>query len=304
MIDIKLVKENPKLVKENLKKKFQKDKEKIVDELIKVDSRWRKLKYDEDKLRASRNKISKAVGEAKKAKDEKKAKELMKKAKEIPDKISKSEDKRKKLEEKIRELQIEIPNIMSKNVPIGEDDSKNVVEKIIGKPKKFSFDVKSHIDIAEKLEMIDFDSSARVAGNGFYYLEGDLALLNVALAFIKSLNGFCCLIDALQQVFHETVPATGGYWQAGQPVRAVCSQESGVEFLFHQLAEIAHQGQAQATHIVHVLLGQRGQLAGTEQLSPLQLASVLGQVAPQVAEVWRSLQGQAALGQDCPVAPV
>ena len=127
----------------------------------------------------------------------------------------------------------------------------------------------------------------------------------VAVDFLHQAGGVVHGDDpALQQVFHEIVPAAGCYRQAGQSVRAVWSQDGGVELLFHQLAKIAHQGQAQATYIVHVLLGQGGQLAGTEQLAPLQLAAVLGQVAPQVAEVRASLQGQAALGQDSPVAPV
>lgn len=179
MIDIKLVRENPKLVKENIKKKFQDKKLPLVDKLKRLDEDWRKLKYKEDGLRSERNKISKEINEAKKKKED--VFKLIKNAKAIPGKIAKLETQRKKLEAQIRELQIEIPNIMSKNVPIGKDDSKNLPSKVIGKPKKIGFPVKSHVKLLEGLGLADFDSSARVSGTGFYYLEGDLALLNFAL---------------------------------------------------------------------------------------------------------------------------
>ncbi|MFH1917566.1 MAG: serine--tRNA ligase, partial [Nanoarchaeota archaeon] len=178
MIDIKLIRENPELVRENMKKKFRKDLE-LVDKLKKLDTDWRKLKYQEDDLRSERNKISEEINKLKKQK--KSADSLISKAKKIPEKIAKLGDKRKKMEGEILELQTKIPNIMSKNVPIGKDDSENVEGRVVGKPAKFDFKVKSHVEIAENLGMADFESSARVAGTGFYYLEGELALLNVAL---------------------------------------------------------------------------------------------------------------------------
>ncbi|MBU2052725.1 MAG: serine--tRNA ligase [Nanoarchaeota archaeon] len=178
MIDIKLIRENPELVRENMKKKFRKDLE-LVDKLKKLDTDWRKLKYQEDDLRSERNKISEEINKLKKQK--KSADSLISKAKKIPEKIAKLGDKRKKMEGEILELQTKIPNIMSKNVPIGKDDSENVEGRVVGKPAKFDFGVKSHVEIAENLGMVDFESSARVAGTGFYYLEGELALLNVAL---------------------------------------------------------------------------------------------------------------------------
>ena len=194
MIDIKLIRENPELVKENIKKKFKDEKIQLVDKLIKLDEEWRKLKYSEDNLRAERNKISEEINKAKKSKDDKKSKELIVKAKKIPEEIEKVQDKRKKLEEDIYQLQIKIPNIISKNVPVGRDDSKNVVEKEIGKLREFNFPVKNHIEIAENLKIIDFESSARVSGTGFYYLEGELALLNAAIInFVRDMmvsNGF------------------------------------------------------------------------------------------------------------------
>jgi len=181
MIDIKNIREYPEVVKDNMLKKFQNDKLHFVDEAIELDERWRKTKYDEDKLRSERNKISEEINKLMKAKKKSEAQELIKKAKMIPGKIEKLEEKRKKLEEKINLVLTEIPNFISDRVPIGKDDSENVVERIIGKPKHFEFDVKSHVDIIEDLGLGDFDSSSRVAGTGFYYLQGDLALLNQAL---------------------------------------------------------------------------------------------------------------------------
>ena len=179
MLDIKFIKENENLVKENIRKKFQKEKLPLVDEIIKLDAKWRKLKYDEDKLRSDRNKVSKKINELKKNKKD--ASKLIKEAKNIPGKIKKSGEKRKKLEKEIWEIQTEIPNIMSGRVPIGKDDSENVEDKKYGKPKRFSFKVKNHAQAMEDLGMADFDSSARVSGTGFYYLEDKIALLNMAL---------------------------------------------------------------------------------------------------------------------------
>ncbi len=179
MIDIKLLRENPKLVKENIKKKFQNEKLPLVDKVIELDNKWRKLKYDEDQLRKNRNVISLKINELKKK--GKGAKKELLEAKKIPDKISKIERKRKKIALEIRNIMYKIPNIIHKSVPIGKDESKNVVIKSFGKPKKFAFPVKSHVELGEKLGMLDFDTSAKTSGTGFYYLKGDLALLNMAL---------------------------------------------------------------------------------------------------------------------------
>jgi len=179
MIDIKLIRENPDLVKENIKKKHQNEKLVLVDKVRKLDEEWRKLKYQEDVLRSERNKISKEINSAKKNKKDVSA--LIKKAKEIPEKIEKSQDKRRKLEEEINEIMFKIPNIVHKSVPIGKSDKENKEIKKIGKPKKFSFPVKSHVELGEDLEMLDFDLSANTSGKGFYFLKGDLALLSMAL---------------------------------------------------------------------------------------------------------------------------
>lgn len=179
MIDINVIRENPELVKENIKKKFQDSKLGFIDDVLKLDEKWKKLKFEEEGLRSERNKISKKINELKKAK--KNADSEINKAKEIPSKIEKLQEKRTNLLEERNGILSKIPNFISDKVPLGKDDSENVVDKIYGKPSKFDFDVKSHVDILEKLGLGDFESSSRVSGTGFYYLEGDLALLNQAL---------------------------------------------------------------------------------------------------------------------------
>ena len=181
MIDIKLIRENPELVKENIKKKFQEDKLPLVDKVKKLDETWRKQKYRVDELRSERNKISQEINKAKKAKDEKLAKELIKQAKDIPEEIKKLEEKSDKLSIEIRKIMMQIPNIIHKSVPIGKNDKENKEIKKYGKPKKFNFEVKSHVEIGESLGLLDFDTSADVSGNGFYFIKGELALLNMAL---------------------------------------------------------------------------------------------------------------------------
>lgn len=179
MFDIKFLREHPDKVKDNIKKKHKTDRLKLVDLAIEKDKKWRELKGEVDALRAERNKISKAVGDAKKAgKDTKK---LLKEAGEIPGKIESVEKKMYSLEEELSEIMSKIPNMMHESVAIGKDDSENVTMRKIGKPKDFNFEVKNHAEIAEGLGLADFDSSSKTSGNGFYYLQGDLALLNQAL---------------------------------------------------------------------------------------------------------------------------
>ena len=179
MFDIKFLRENPDVVKENIKRKGKKDRLKIVDEVLSLDKEWRVLKAQVDTIRASRNTLSRAIADAKKS--GKDAKKLLKEAGEIPGKIEHLEKEMYSLEEKLSEMLSKIPNIMHKDVPIGKNDSENVELEVFGKPKKLDFEVKSHAEIAENLGVADFDASARTSGNGFYYLQGDLALLNQAL---------------------------------------------------------------------------------------------------------------------------
>ncbi len=181
MIDINLIREKPEAVKENIKKKFQEEKIKLVDDVLRLDEKWRKLKSDEDKLRAQRNSVSKKISELKKA--GKNADSELEEAKKIPDKIKKSEDKRKKLEEEIRGILYKIPNMIHPSVPIGKDDSENVELKRFpkGEPKVPDYEIFNHAELAEKLGGVDFDNARKVAGNGFYYLKGDLSRLHYAL---------------------------------------------------------------------------------------------------------------------------
>ena len=181
MIDIKLVRENPELIKDTILKKGKKELLKALEEAIDKDEKWRELKTKADALRADRNNVSRDIAEAKKAGNKKKIGELMKKAKDIPDEIAKIENKSGKLEDEIRDILIRLPNVMHPSVPIGKDASDNKVLEIVGKPRTFDFPVKSHTEIAENLGMVDFDASSRVTGNGFYYLQNELALLNQAL---------------------------------------------------------------------------------------------------------------------------
>src|SRR3989344_4911480 len=179
MVDIRTLREQPESIKENLKKKFQTSKVKFVDEALKKDADWRKLEGEADTLRSERNKISKEISELKKA--GKNADAAMKKAKKLPEEIEDIETQAQKKEEEVQELLNQLPNIMHPSVPLGKDASENVTLKTIGKPSAFSFPVKSHVELGETLDILDFDSSARTSGNGFYYLKGDLALLNQAL---------------------------------------------------------------------------------------------------------------------------
>lgn len=180
MIDIKLIREKPDLIKRNIKKKFQIHKLKLVDEIIEKDNKWRKLKYEVDQLRKSRNEISERINKAKKSKDEMFANELIKQAQLIPDQIKKSDEQTEKLEHEIKELMLEIPNIISKKTPVGKDETKNKIVKKWGKIKKMK-NIKNHVELIEEFGLGNFEKSAEVSGNGFYYLKDKLALLNQAL---------------------------------------------------------------------------------------------------------------------------
>lgn len=179
MIDIKDLRERPDVYRQNMQKK-EKDL-KILDKALKLDEKWRKIKLNADKLRHDRNKISEEINKAKKSKDEKKSRALIKKAKEIPEKLKDIEEKEGLALEDLKKVLYEIPNLMHPDVPSGKSDKENVVRKIYGKIKKFAFTPKNHVELIENLGLGDFEASARVAGNGFYYLKGDLALLNRAL---------------------------------------------------------------------------------------------------------------------------
>ncbi|HME87217.1 MAG TPA: serine--tRNA ligase, partial [Candidatus Nanoarchaeia archaeon] len=179
MIDINHLKENPEAYRDTIKKKNQKDKLPLVDEAVRLDTDIKALKASAQKLRADRNKVSEAINEAKKS--GKDVKKVLEEAKEIPKKIEQIEAEQIKLEHELDGIIRAIPNIMHKDVPIGKDGTDNVETMKIGTVKNFKFPVKAHSELAEELGIADFDSARNVAGTGFYYLEGDLALLNQAL---------------------------------------------------------------------------------------------------------------------------
>lgn len=181
MIDIKFLRENPEAVKENIKKKFQEHKLPLVDEVIELDVESRKAKQEADDLRSSRNKISKEIGalmaQGKKEEAEAKKEEVAANAK----RLEELEAKETELEEKIKKIMMIIPNIIDPSVPIGKDDNENVEIKKYGDPVVPDFEIPYHTEIMEKLDGIDLDSARKVAGNGFYYLMGDIARLHSAV---------------------------------------------------------------------------------------------------------------------------
>ena len=181
MIDIKFLRENPDAVKENIKKKFQDSKIPLVDEVIELDAQLRKAQQRGDSLRADRNRISKEIGGfmAKGQKDE--AEKAKAQVKEFSDELAALEKQEEELSEKVKKIMMTIPNIIDPSVPIGKDDSENVEITRYGEPVVPDFEIPYHSEIMERLNGIDLDSARRVAGNGFYYLMGDIARLHSAV---------------------------------------------------------------------------------------------------------------------------
>ena len=181
MIDIKFLRENPEVVKENIKKKFQDSKLPLVDEVIELDAQLRKAQQRGDSLRADRNRISKEIGGfmAKGQKEE--AENAKAQVKAFSDELAALEQQEEELSEKVKKIMMTIPNIIDPSVPIGKDDSENVEIKRYGDPVVPDFEIPYHSEIMEKLNGIDLDSARRVAGNGFYYLMGDVARLHSAV---------------------------------------------------------------------------------------------------------------------------
>ena len=181
MIDIKFLRENPDAVEENIKKKFQDSKLPLVDEVIELDAQLRKAQQRGDSLRADRNRISKEIGGfmAKGQKDE--AEKAKAQVKEFSDELEALEKQEEELSEKVKKIMMTIPNIIDPSVPIGKDDSENVEITRYGEPVVPDFEIPYHSEIMERLNGIDLDSARRVAGNGFYYLMGDIARLHSAV---------------------------------------------------------------------------------------------------------------------------
>ena len=181
MIDIKFLRENPDIVKQNIKNKFQDSKLELVDKVIALDAESRAAKSEADDLRAARNKNSKMIGAlmAQGKKDE--AEEMKKKVNADAARLQELEAKEAELSEKVTEIMMVIPNIIDPSVPIGKDDSENVEVERFGEPVVPDFEIPYHREIMESFDGIDLDSAARVAGNGFYYLSGDIARLHSAV---------------------------------------------------------------------------------------------------------------------------
>lgn len=181
MIDIKLIRENPNLVKENIKKKFQDHKLVLVDEVKDLDEKNRQVKLKGDELRMQRNSLSSQIGALMKENKKSEAEEIKKQVQNINTELEENEKLEEKYNAEIKERMMKIPNIMHDSVPIGEDDSKNVEIEKFGDPVVPPYEVPYHTDIMESFAGIDLDSARRVAGNGFYYLVGDIARLHSAV---------------------------------------------------------------------------------------------------------------------------
>ena len=178
MIDIRFLRENPEAVKENIRKKFQDSKLALVDEVLALDIESRKNKTEADNLRASRNKYSKQIGALMGQGKREEAEEMKKLVNEQSEALAAAEQKEAELQEKITKIMMIIPNIIDESVPIGKDDSENVEVQRYGEPVVPPYEIPYHTDIMERFNGIDLDSARRVAGNGFYYLMGDIARIH------------------------------------------------------------------------------------------------------------------------------
>ena len=181
MLDIKFLRNNPELVKENIRKKFQDRKVPLVDQAIELDVKIRDVKQKGDELRAKRNLLSGEIGKLMREKKVEEANETKKQVQDINLALNELESEETKLSEELKKIMIVIPNMIDSTVPIGKDDSQNVELKRFLEPKVPNFEVPYHLDIIERVKGIDLDSARRVAGNGFYYLMGNIARLHSAV---------------------------------------------------------------------------------------------------------------------------
>ncbi len=181
MIDIKFLRENPEIVKQNIKNKFQDSKLPLVDEVIELDEESRKTQQEADNLRANRKAVSKQIGALMAQGKKEEAEALKEQVNKEAENLAQLEEKEAILQEKVKKIMMVIPNIIDPSVPIGKDDSENVEIKKYGEPVVPDFEVPYHSEIMEKFNGIDLDSARKVAGNGFYYLMGDIARLHSAI---------------------------------------------------------------------------------------------------------------------------
>ena len=181
MLDIRFLRENPEVVKQNIRNKFQDNKLPMVDEVIELDKRNREIKQEVEALRAERNKISKMIGGLMKEGKREEAEEAKKQVTANAETVERLSAEEKEVEEKIKTIMMTIPNIIDPSVPIGKDDSENVEVQKYGEPVVPDYEIPYHADIMESFNGIDLDSARKVAGNGFYYLMGDIARLHSAV---------------------------------------------------------------------------------------------------------------------------
>ncbi|MBS6194483.1 MAG: serine--tRNA ligase [Clostridiales bacterium] len=181
MLDIKFVRENPEVVKENIRKKFQDQKLELVDEVIALDQENRNIKQEVEGLRANKNKISKQIGALMAQGKREEAEEVKKEVAASGARIEELSVREKEVEEKIKKIMMTIPNIIDPSVPVGKDDSENVELQRYGEPVVPDFEVPYHAEIMEAFDGLDLDSARKVAGNGFYYLMGDIARIHSAV---------------------------------------------------------------------------------------------------------------------------
>jgi len=181
MLDIKFVRENPDIVKQNIKNKFQDEKLPLVDEVLELDKENREIKQELQSLQADRNRISKEIGKLMGQGKKEEAEETKKKVAEFAHRMEELAEKEKDVEARLKKNMMVIPNIIDPSVPIGKDDSENVEVERFGEPVIPDFEIPYHTEIMERFSGIDMDAAGRVAGNGFYYLMGDIARLHSSI---------------------------------------------------------------------------------------------------------------------------
>ncbi len=181
MIDIRLIREDPELVRQNIRNKFQDEKLPLVDEVIELDAQARATQQEADELRANRNKNSKQIGALMAQGKKEEAQALKEQAARDGERIDELEERERELSGKVRDIMMKIPNIIDPSVPLGRDESENVEIERYGDPFVPDFEIPYHTDIMERFDGIDLDAARRVAGNGFYYLQGDIARLHSAV---------------------------------------------------------------------------------------------------------------------------
>ena len=181
MLDMKFVRENPDIVKQNIKNKFQDEKLPMVDEVIELDSKRRAAQQEADDLKAKKNKLSKQIGALMAQGKKEEAEEVKKQVAADSERLKEIDAMEAELSEKVTKIMMVLPNIIDPSVPIGKDDSENVEVTKYGEPVVPDFEIPYHTEIMERFDGIDIDSAGRVAGNGFYYLMGDIARLHSAV---------------------------------------------------------------------------------------------------------------------------